>query len=57
MEIHGPVLDYVTHFGLEAIGSSIGIYAYNYCQHLWHKLLVWTVLSVFTTIVTVSLVG
>lgn len=55
--MHGPVLDYVIHFGLEAIGSVIGIYAYNFCHHMWHKVVVWTMLAVLMTVLTVSLVG
>jgi hypothetical protein len=49
--------DYLIHFSLEALGAAIGVYAYNFCKHTWHRLAVWFTLSALTTIITVSLVG
>lgn len=53
------MFDYVIHFGLEATGSLIAIFAYasHRCVHWWHKAAIWTVLTAATTFVTVQLVG
>lgn len=54
-----PLQDYAIHFGLEAAGSLIAIFAYasHRCNTWWHRALIWTVLSIATTIVTVQVVG
>lgn len=48
---------YVAHFLIDTVGSAIGVYAYRLCNHFWHRALMWLVLSVAWTILTVQLVG
>lgn len=52
-------MDYLIHFSLEAVGSLIAIFAYksHKCQYWWHRAMIWVVLSMFTTYVTVQLAG
>ena len=50
-------MEYIIHFALEAVGAAIGVFAYRFCQHDWHRWTIWFVLSAITTIVTVQLVG
>lgn len=53
------IVDYLVHFGLEAVGSLIAIFAYrsHRCQHTWHRAVIWTALTAITTVVTVNVVG
>jgi hypothetical protein len=54
------IIDYLVHFGLEAIGSLIAIAAYKshrLCRTRWHKFGIWLALSMLTTVVTVQVVG
>jgi hypothetical protein len=55
----GQGLSYLIHFMIEAIGSLIAIFAYksHHCRHWWHRGLIWTVLSMLTTVLTVQIVG
>lgn len=55
--MHEVPWDYLIHFGLEALGSVIALYAYRFCNHTWHQLAIWFILSSLTTTLTVSLVG
>lgn len=58
MNLHEvPWMDYLIHFGLETIGGLVALYAYQFCDHTWHKLAVWITFSMATTIATVHLVG
>lgn len=52
-------MTYLIHFGLEAVGSLIAIYAYrsHRCRHGWHKAAIWVVLSMATTVATVQIIG
>ena len=54
------IVDLITHFGLEAIGSLIAIAAYKshkLCRTRWHKFGIWLALSMLTTVVTVLVVN
>lgn len=53
------LLDYAVHFGLEATGSLIAIFAYknHRCNTGWHRIAIWTILSLITTVATVQAVG
>lgn len=56
--IHAGLLDYVVHFGLESLGSLIVLFAQTHiCRHTWHRVAIWMVFSIATTILTVNLVG
>lgn len=48
---------YVAHFMIDAVGSVIGVYAYRWCNHFWHRAMVWFVLSAIWTVVTVQTIG
>ena len=54
-----PFLDYAVHFGLEATGSLIAIFAYknHRCNTGWHRVAIWAILSLITTVITVQAVG
>jgi uncharacterized protein (DUF983 family) len=54
-----PFADYAIHFAIEAIGSLIAIAAYatHRCQDWWHRALIWMVLTILTTVITVQIVG
>jgi NADH:ubiquinone oxidoreductase subunit 5 (subunit L)/multisubunit Na+/H+ antiporter MnhA subunit len=45
------------HMLLEGIGSLVGIYAYRYCEHNWHRVAIWVSLTALTSIITVQIVG
>lgn len=55
----GVLVDYGVHFGLEAVGSLIAIFAYrsHHCQHWSHRALIWILLTAATTVITVNVVG
>jgi hypothetical protein len=51
------ILPYVEHWLLECLGSAIGVYAYRFCKHKHHQWMVWIILSILGTVVTVKLIG
>jgi VIT1/CCC1 family predicted Fe2+/Mn2+ transporter len=51
------ILPYIEHWMVECIGSAIGVVAYRFCPHRHHRWIVWVVLSIITTVITVQLVG
>lgn len=51
------VHDVSFHMVLEAIGAGVTYYAYNYCSHWRHRLLIWFGLALVFSIITVELVG
>jgi hypothetical protein len=51
-------LDYLVHFGLEVTGQAVLWLAYTHvCKKSWHRLAIWFVGTLLTTIITVHLVG
>lgn len=42
---------------LEAIGGAVAWYAYGFCSHWRHRLIVWFLLSLVFSYVTVRMVG
>lgn len=49
--------DVALHMVLEAIGGAVAWYAYGFCNHWRHRLLVWFVLALVFSYVTVRVVG
>lgn len=49
--------DVVLHMGFEAVGAGVAFYAYNFCEHLWHRVAVWLILAAILSVVTVLAVG
>ena len=52
------MMDYVIHFGLEVIGQLVLWLAYTHvCRSQWHRVAIWFLGTLLTTIITVNLVG
>ncbi len=51
------IVDVALHVLLEAIGGLILIYALSFCQHRRHQLMVWFILALLFSYITVILVG
>ena len=49
--------DYAVHFGIDVLASLATVYALRFCDHGWHRFLVWLSLSLVVTFTTVNLVG
>jgi hypothetical protein len=49
--------DYGLHFLIDVLASLATLYAYRFCEHTWHRILVWLGLSLVVTFSTVNLVG
>jgi hypothetical protein len=45
------------HFLIDVLASLATLYAYRFCEHTWHRILVWLGLSLVVTFSTVNLVG
>ena len=45
------------HMLLEAIGGLVLLYAYKFCEHRLHQILVWFVLAFGFSYITVQIVG
>jgi hypothetical protein len=55
---NAPALtDVLLHCGLEGVGAGIGVYAYNLCNHTWHRVAMWAALTLVTSYLTVGIVG
>lgn len=50
-------LDIFVHLCLEGIGGLILVLAYRFCDHFWHRALVWMILAPPMSFATVQLVG
>ncbi len=50
-------LDVMIHMSLEAVGGAVLVYAYRFCGHWRHRLVVWLVLAFIFSVLTVYLVG
>lgn len=50
-------MTYFVHFGLEIIGGGIGVFAYRFCVHNWHRISIWLMLTALSTFITVQLAG
>jgi hypothetical protein len=51
------IRDVLLHMVLEAIGGGILLYALGFCNHWRHRLLVWFVLALIFSYITVRLIG
>jgi hypothetical protein len=51
------VIPILIHMGLEAVGGLVAWYAYGFCKHWHHRLLVYLALSFVFSVLTVHLVG
>lgn len=45
------------HLILEGIGGLILVLAYRFCEHFWHRALIWCILAPPMSYATVQLVG
>lgn len=53
-----PYAAYVVHFGLEVVGQGVLWLAYTHvCSKQWHRVAIWFLGTLLTTIVTVHLIG
>ena len=51
------LVDTGTHLLLEGVGALILVTSYRFCEHNWHRAVVWLVLSTMLSYCTVQLVG
>jgi hypothetical protein len=52
------IVKYLVHFLLECIGQGVLYLAYKHaCRTDWHRVAIWFVGTLLTTIVTVHLIG
>lgn len=49
--------DIALHMLLEAIGGLVAWYAFGFCAHWRHRLMVWTLLAFVFSYITVLLIG
>lgn len=48
---------YVSHFGIDVMGTLATLYAQRFLNRRWQQFLAWLMLSVLVTITTVNLIG
>lgn len=53
----GLLSDVGVHLGLEALGGLVYVCAYRFCEHFWHRAIVWCILAPPMSYATVQLVG
>ncbi len=51
------ILDVLFHMALEAIGGAIAWYAYGFCHHWTHRIMLWFSLALLFSYLTVTLIG
>jgi hypothetical protein len=53
-----PITAYLVHFLLECVGQLVLFVAYKHvCRKDWHRVAIWLVGTLLTTIITVNLIG